>query len=59
MKDKNCCEKFSEALAENIIHDWNWRPTTGPRYVISSEDDSTMDLVYCPFCGKKLEEVKP
>lgn len=50
---EQCCEKFSEALAEDIIQDWNWRETS--RYVISSLDDATMDLVYCPFCGEKLE----
>ena len=55
MKEE-CCEKFEEALAEGIIHDWSFYGR--PRYVVSSEDDITMDITHCPFCGKKIVEVK-
>lgn len=51
-KQWQCCESFKNAERHEIIV-WT---TNG--IGVANEDVILLDLLFCPFCGTKLPEVK-
>jgi hypothetical protein len=48
-----CCESFKTAEGHGIIV---W---TTHGIGVANDDVIVLDLLFCPFCGTKLPEVKP
>lgn len=58
---KKCCKEYSQAIQEGIIIDspncanisHHSEIDEGDGFIV--DDSLSMEIKYCPFCGKKLE----
>lgn len=59
----NCCPRAKEAVALRYylkdIYESKGQEDKKPRWTIRDLDNKTIDCDYCPFCGKKLPEIRP
>lgn len=73
--NKYCCETLEKWLTieSNYRHALSWHKETGRFKILVKESDDDhygyrdddsyksvkLDLIYCPFCGEKLQEPEP
>ena len=52
-----CCPSSDKAITIGLYEAWGCRFVTGGKVLMAKLKNSSIDVLFCPFCGKKTEFV--